>query len=68
MHLLSCWRAVARSVALAAPLLAVWPAQADAPQPPVAAKKPKDVSVHGDRRVDDYFWLREKDDPRCRPT
>lgn len=63
MHLLSCWRAVARSVALAAPLLAVWPAQADAPQPPVAAKKPKDVSVHGDRRIDDYFWLREKDDP-----
>jgi oligopeptidase B len=27
---------------------------------PVAAKKPKDVTVHGDARIDDYFWLREK--------
>ncbi|MGZ7257910.1 hypothetical protein ACXWOR_10370, partial [Streptococcus pyogenes] len=35
----------------------------DAAVPPVAAKKPKDVSVHGDRRIDDYFWLREKDNP-----
>jgi oligopeptidase B len=28
---------------------------------PRAARKPKDVSVHGDARVDDYFWLREKE-------
>ncbi len=33
------------------------------PQPPVAAKKPKDVTVHEDKRIDDYFWLREKDTP-----
>jgi oligopeptidase B len=32
-------------------------------QPPVAARQPKDVTVHGDKRVDDYFWLREKDSP-----
>lgn len=43
----------------------LWNARAEfaahaAPQP---AKKPKDVSVHGDKRVDDYFWLREKDNP-----
>ncbi|HKX95048.1 MAG TPA: prolyl oligopeptidase family serine peptidase, partial [Methylibium sp.] len=31
---------------------------------PVAPKEPKDVSVHGDRRIDDYFWLRHRDDPR----
>ena len=30
---------------------------------PVAKKIPKDVTVHGDKRVDDYFWLREKDNP-----
>jgi oligopeptidase B len=30
---------------------------------PQAEKKPKDVSVHGDTRVDDYFWLREKSNP-----
>jgi oligopeptidase B len=29
----------------------------------VAARQPKDVSVHGDRRTDDYFWLRERDNP-----
>lgn len=33
------------------------------PKPPVAAKKPKDVSVHEDKRIDDYFWLREKGAP-----
>jgi oligopeptidase B len=33
------------------------------PKPPVAAKKPKDVTVHEDKRIDDYFWLREKDTP-----
>ncbi len=32
-------------------------------RPPVAEKKPKDVSVHGDTRIDDYFWLREKENP-----
>ena len=37
------------------------------PSPPVAPREPKDVTVHGDRRVDDYFWLRDKDDPRTVP-
>ena len=37
------------------------------PQPPVAPREPKDVTVHGDRRVDDYFWLRKRDDPRTLP-
>ncbi|MEI6106923.1 MAG: oligopeptidase B, partial [Opitutae bacterium] len=32
-------------------------------KPPVAAKKPKDVTVHEDKRIDDYFWLREKETP-----
>ena len=35
----------------------------EGPQPPRPEKKPKDVSVHGDRRIDDYFWLREKENP-----
>jgi oligopeptidase B len=34
------------------------------PEAPQAPREPKDVSVHGDRRVDDWFWLRERDDPR----
>lgn len=31
--------------------------------PPAAKKVPRDVTVHGDKRNDDYFWLREKDTP-----
>jgi oligopeptidase B len=31
---------------------------------PVAARQPKTLTVHGDARVDDYFWLREKGDPK----
>jgi len=33
------------------------------PTPPVAPKKPKVDALHGDRRQDDYDWLRKKDDP-----
>lgn len=31
---------------------------------PVAPKIPKTITVHGDTRVDDYFWLRDKQDPK----
>ena len=38
---------------------------AQSPPPvPVAPREPKDVTVHGDPRIDDYFWLRDRDDPR----
>jgi oligopeptidase B len=33
------------------------------PAPPVAPKAPKVDVLHGDRRVDDYFWLRDKTNP-----
>ena len=32
-------------------------------QPPLAARKPKAITRHGDRRVDPYLWLREKSNP-----
>ena len=38
-------------------------AQVPLPQPPVARRRPKVLEVHGDRRVDPYYWLREKDNP-----
>ena len=31
--------------------------------PPLAPKIPKDVTVHGDKRIDDYFWLRDRENP-----
>jgi oligopeptidase B len=46
---------------LAVPLAAQ---AAEALSPPVAQKHPRVMSKFGDRRVDDYYWLREKDDPR----
>jgi oligopeptidase B len=32
-------------------------------EPPIAKKVPHVVTLHGDRRQDDYFWLREKTNP-----
>ena len=36
---------------------------ASLPPPPVAKKVPVAMTKFGDRRVDNYFWLREKADP-----
>lgn len=36
---------------------------ASAQTPPVAQKKPRSMTRFGDRRVDDYAWLREKENP-----
>ena len=33
------------------------------PTPPTAAIKPKELILHGHTRVDNYFWLRERDNP-----
>ncbi|MFQ5649876.1 MAG: S9 family peptidase [bacterium] len=33
------------------------------PPPPAAKAVARDVTVHGDKRVDPYFWLRERDNP-----
>src|SRR5271155_4736736 len=33
---------------------------------PVARREPRTVEMHGDRRVDEYAWLREKSNPEVR--
>lgn len=33
---------------------------------PVAAKQPKRIEAQGDVRIDDYFWLRERENPAVR--
>ena len=33
------------------------------PSYPIAPKKPKEITQHGQTRIDDYFWLRYKEDP-----
>ena len=32
-------------------------------QPPAAKIAPKKITVHGDTRTDNYFWLRDRTDP-----
>ncbi|MCP4726893.1 MAG: S9 family peptidase [bacterium] len=36
---------------------------ARAPEPPVAAKNPVELEKFGDVRTDNYFWLRERENP-----
>src|SRR5437588_8441003 len=33
------------------------------PTPPMAKKTPKETKIHGTTLVDNYFWLREKNNP-----
>jgi oligopeptidase B len=33
------------------------------PAPPVAAQRPHLLEAHGDRRIDPYYWLRDRQDP-----
>jgi oligopeptidase B len=36
----------------------------DRPTPPVADKQPAPTTLHGDTRVDDYAWMRDKESPK----
>jgi oligopeptidase B len=33
------------------------------PNPPLAPQRPRSITQHGQDRVDDYFWMRYRDDP-----
>lgn len=35
-------------------------------KPPVARRIPREITVHGNPHVDDYHWLRERDNPEVR--
>jgi oligopeptidase B len=35
-------------------------------QPPLAMREPVEHVIHGDRRVDHYAWMKEKNDPRVK--
>ncbi|MEQ9564070.1 MAG: S9 family peptidase, partial [Woeseiaceae bacterium] len=35
----------------------------DRPAEPSAEKRPVELELHGDVRVDDYYWLRERENP-----
>ncbi|HLW76896.1 MAG TPA: hypothetical protein VKS01_07915, partial [Bryobacteraceae bacterium] len=48
---------------IATPSLTRDSAESGAAQPPVARREPVEHILHGDRRVDHYAWLREKENP-----
>jgi oligopeptidase B len=50
------------AVALAVPAIPASVAQ-DMPTPPIAKKVEQVSTLHGDRRVDEYAWLRDKGNP-----
>ncbi len=43
------------------------PASAQLPVPPVAKKRPVVTTLHGDRRVDDYAYFKDRNDPETIP-
>jgi oligopeptidase B len=38
--------------------------QAKKPEPPVAEIIPKELTIHGDTRVDNYYWLNQRENPK----
>lgn len=64
MKVLRAFLPVAVAIAVALPL--VVRGQGASSQPPVAAKQPKVTTIHGYTRSDDYFWMRERDNPAVR--
>ena len=37
--------------------------QSHFPPPPDVKKNPKELTIHGDTRTDDYYWLNQREDP-----
>ena len=50
-------------IATAFLLAQTMPTPAVMPTPPVAKKIPKKMETHGDVRVDDYYWMNERENP-----
>ena len=44
--------------------IAQTPSNSSKPMPPIATRKPQIFEKFGDKRIDDYFWLREKSNPQ----
>ena len=35
-----------------------------ATKPPIAKKDPRNLTIHNDTRIDDYYWMNDRDDPK----
>ena len=56
-----------RRLCLVAPLVLATLSLAAAPQPPTAPQRPHEMTNHGDTRIDEFFWMRDLDDPDLIP-
>lgn len=54
---------LSRTIILALAVSLCHGANADLMTPPEAKRVPHPLEIHGDVRIDDYYWLRERDDP-----
>ena len=70
MHIFSDrkWIFVGAFAVLAGMFSCTTPETGEAPQkvdatPPVATVKPETLEKHGDERIDNYFWMKERDTP-----
>lgn len=52
-----------RRAALLASLCLALPVFAASPTPPDAPQRPHEMTIHGDTRIDEYFWMRDREDP-----
>lgn len=52
-----------RKVFLTVLLMSASLESAETAKPPVAKRVPKEITAHGDKRTDYYFWLRDRKDP-----
>jgi oligopeptidase B len=57
---ISCKSSTDPSSTISSPLLSMSNSQIPAP---AATKKPKELSIHGDTRIDSYYWLNERENP-----
>ncbi len=37
--------------------------ETNGPEPPIAEKRLKELVIRGDTRIDNYYWMRDRDDP-----
>jgi oligopeptidase B len=63
MNKKACRLVVTVSLLLLLPPLVGPAADQPLPQPPVAVKIAKELTIHGHTRVDEYYWLNQRDNP-----
>ncbi len=54
---------IQKAILLMATTLLLGGCSSELPDPPVADVRPHEMTIHGDTRVDNYYWLNQREDP-----